>query len=186
MEQENIAIKSNSDAQLYIMPIHHYLFKFTGRINRINYFLMRLATSFVSIFIWFIFASVFIFPNSMDLITALKADIGNIIDFESYAPHSFYTALGNDFLMHFQQLTPAMYIIVILTLLISIPILWVDIHLNIQRLHDFNMAGWIAIIAVVASFFFPLLGLIFFMFLLFMPGTKGANKYGKIAGMFEQ
>ncbi len=44
-----------------------------------------------------------------------------------------------------------------------------QVMLTIQRCHDFNTSGWLALLA-----FIPLVGLIFW----FIPGTDGANKYG--------
>ncbi len=41
--------------------------------------------------------------------------------------------------------------------------------LSIQRAHDFNATGWLAILA-----FIPLLNLIFW----FIPGTEGENRFG--------
>jgi uncharacterized membrane protein YhaH (DUF805 family) len=41
--------------------------------------------------------------------------------------------------------------------------------LTIQRSHDFNVSGWLALLMLV-----PLVNLLF----LFIPGTDGANKYG--------
>lgn len=41
--------------------------------------------------------------------------------------------------------------------------------LTIQRCHDFNTTGWLALVSLI-----PLVGLIFW----FIPGTDGPNKYG--------
>jgi hypothetical protein len=41
--------------------------------------------------------------------------------------------------------------------------------LSIQRAHDFNASGWLAVIAFV-----PLLNLLFW----FIPGSHGANRFG--------
>jgi type IV pilus assembly protein PilA len=46
----------------------------------------------------------------------------------------------------------------------------VQIVLTVRRAHDFDTTGWLALIALV-----PLVGLIF----LFIPGTKGENRFGK-------
>ena len=45
-----------------------------------------------------------------------------------------------------------------------------QIVLTIQRAHDFNSSGWLALLGLV-----PLVNLIF----LFIPGTKGENRFGK-------
>jgi uncharacterized membrane protein YhaH (DUF805 family) len=46
----------------------------------------------------------------------------------------------------------------------------ISIMLAIQRCHDFNTTGWLSIISLI-----PLVNLIFW----FIPGTDGANDYGK-------
>jgi uncharacterized membrane protein YhaH (DUF805 family) len=46
----------------------------------------------------------------------------------------------------------------------------VMVMLTIQRAHDFNTTGWIALLAVV-----PLVNLIFW----FIPGTEGENRFGR-------
>ncbi|MEA2491566.1 MAG: hypothetical protein QOH21_3358, partial [Acidobacteriota bacterium] len=45
----------------------------------------------------------------------------------------------------------------------------VSIMLTIQRSHDFNMSGWISLLALV-----PLVNLMFW----FIPGTDGTNRFG--------
>ncbi|WP_413438733.1 DUF805 domain-containing protein [Sulfuriferula sp. GW1] len=45
-----------------------------------------------------------------------------------------------------------------------------SIMLTIQRAHDFDKTGWLALLA-----FIPLLNLIFW----FVPGTEGENRFGK-------
>jgi uncharacterized membrane protein YhaH (DUF805 family) len=44
---------------------------------------------------------------------------------------------------------------------------------NISRLHDLDMSGW-----NVLPIYIPYLGGIFALWLLFGPGTKGANRFG--------
>lgn len=50
-----------------------------------------------------------------------------------------------------------------------IALLVMQIMLTIQRCHDFNTSGWLAILALI-----PLVGLIFW----FIPGTDGPNNFG--------
>ena len=45
----------------------------------------------------------------------------------------------------------------------------IGMMLTIQRCHDFNMSGWLALLLVV-----PLANLVF----LFIPGTDGPNRFG--------
>lgn len=49
-------------------------------------------------------------------------------------------------------------------------VLVLSIILTIQRAHDFNSSGWVALLA-----FIPILNLLF----LFTPGTDGENRFGK-------
>lgn len=49
-------------------------------------------------------------------------------------------------------------------------VLVLSMMLTIQRAHDFNTTGWLALLAFV-----PLLNLIFW----FIPGTDGENRFGK-------
>ena len=49
-------------------------------------------------------------------------------------------------------------------------VLVMSLMLTIQRAHDFNKTGWLALLAFV-----PLLNLIFW----FIPGTEGENRFGK-------
>jgi uncharacterized membrane protein YhaH (DUF805 family) len=43
----------------------------------------------------------------------------------------------------------------------------------IRRCHDFNASGWLVLL-----FLIPLVNLIFALFMVFKPGTEGANSYG--------
>ncbi len=45
----------------------------------------------------------------------------------------------------------------------------IAVMLTVQRCHDFNMSGWLALVSVV-----PLAPLLFWI----VPGTPGANRYG--------
>ncbi len=47
------------------------------------------------------------------------------------------------------------------------------IVISIMRLHDLNFSGW-----WVLSFVVPLLGLIVWLALFFVPGTEGKNRFG--------
>lgn len=49
-------------------------------------------------------------------------------------------------------------------------VLVLSMMLTIQRAHDFNTTGWLALLA-----FIPLLNLMF----MFIPGTDGENRFGK-------
>jgi uncharacterized membrane protein YhaH (DUF805 family) len=51
----------------------------------------------------------------------------------------------------------------------ALAIVVVNVLLTIQRCHDFNTSGWLALLLIV-----PLAPLLF----LLIPGTQGANRYG--------
>lgn len=57
----------------------------------------------------------------------------------------------------------------ILGIAVYIAIFVISIFLTIQRSHDFNTTGWMSLVLLI-----PIVSLIFY----FIPGTKGANKYG--------
>lgn len=48
-----------------------------------------------------------------------------------------------------------------------------SIMLAIQRIHDFNMSGWMVLLMLV-----PFVNIIFGLALWFIPGTDGSNRYG--------
>ncbi|MBR7025121.1 MAG: DUF805 domain-containing protein [Selenomonadaceae bacterium] len=48
------------------------------------------------------------------------------------------------------------------------------IMLGIRRLHDLNKSGWFMLLLLV-----PLVNLLFLLYLWFMPGTQGYNRYGE-------
>jgi len=61
----------------------------------------------------------------------------------------------------------------------TIILLILRISLSVRRLHDLNITGWLLLIQLL--FFITAIDLIliiFDLYLLFVPGTKGANKYG--------
>jgi len=53
--------------------------------------------------------------------------------------------------------------------IIAIPYFIFTIMVGIQRCHDMNWSGWAVLLSII-----PLAGLVF----LFMPGTKGPNRFG--------
>lgn len=64
-------------------------------------------------------------------------------------------------------------IIIILTLIIIIPVIWVGIATSVKRLHDFGLCGWWAILSII-----PILNLVLGVGLAFFKGEKQDNKYG--------
>ena len=59
---------------------------------------------------------------------------------------------------------------VILMIVMVIAFFWITALLSIQRAHDFDKTGWLAILAFV-----PLVNLLFW----FVPGTNNENRFGK-------
>jgi uncharacterized membrane protein YhaH (DUF805 family) len=59
-----------------------------------------------------------------------------------------------------------------LILLILVPNLFA---IKIRRFHDLNLSAW-----WIISLFIPFIGAIMGLILIFMPGTKGDNKYGEM------
>ncbi|MEJ2508413.1 MAG: DUF805 domain-containing protein [Gammaproteobacteria bacterium] len=54
-----------------------------------------------------------------------------------------------------------------------IAVIVVAFMLMIQRIHDFDTSGWLALLMLV-----PLVNVVFGLLLLFLPGTKGSNRFG--------
>ena len=48
-----------------------------------------------------------------------------------------------------------------------------SMFLGVRRLHDINLSGWFYLVCLI-----PGIGFLFGLFVLFMPGTAGVNKYG--------
>lgn len=69
-----------------------------------------------------------------------------------------------------EQMSP---VVGILGLVVLLPFAWLGIVFFIRRLHDFNLSGWFALITLV-----PIIGAIFSLVVLFIPGNKEGNKYG--------
>ena len=48
-----------------------------------------------------------------------------------------------------------------------------NIALTVKRLHDMDRPGWLAVLFLVAGFFM-------YVFLCFIPGTPGPNRFGQV------
>ncbi len=63
------------------------------------------------------------------------------------------------------------------SMLIIFPLAIVSLVLSVmwgvQRLHDLDKSGWLYLLMLV-----PLVNVIFYLYLLFAPGTDGPNRYG--------
>jgi uncharacterized membrane protein YhaH (DUF805 family) len=58
-------------------------------------------------------------------------------------------------------------------MLYAVVTFWISFALVIKRLHDYDYNGWWSLLNLI-----PLVNLIFGLFLLFYPGTKGSNRFG--------
>ena len=74
---------------------------------------------------------------------------------------------------------------IILMVIFGLPWIFVSYNLTAQRLRDFNLTGWLTLlwfpINVLQNDYAELssaLSLTFWIVLVFVPGTKGENRYG--------
>ncbi len=68
------------------------------------------------------------------------------------------------------SLSPA---VVVAYVILLIPMLIVSLMFGIRRLHDMNLSGWFIILMLI-----PFVSAVFYLVLLFWPGTKGPNRFG--------
>lgn len=57
-----------------------------------------------------------------------------------------------------------------------IPVLWISVVMLIKRLHDLNLSGWCMLLTLI-----PILGMLFYLFIICAPGMKEGNKFGPLA-----
>jgi len=62
---------------------------------------------------------------------------------------------------------------VLLGLGLFVALVWVSLHIGVQRLHDLGWSGWLYFLNLV-----PLVNSVFPLLLLVLPGNAGANQYG--------
>ncbi|HEX8614480.1 MAG TPA: DUF805 domain-containing protein [Telluria sp.] len=60
-----------------------------------------------------------------------------------------------------------------LSFVLWIPAVFAVFVVTRRRLHDLNLSGWYGLLQLV-----PLVNLVFGLWLVFAPGTEGANEYG--------
>lgn len=65
----------------------------------------------------------------------------------------------------------------VINILFQVPVLVFSIAMAIRRLNDLNQSGWFS-----PLIFPPFINALFFLYLLFWPGTRGENKYGAAPG----
>ena len=58
-------------------------------------------------------------------------------------------------------------------IVLLIVIVYCSIVMMIKRLHDLDMSGWFTLLSMI-----PIVGLIFYIYLLFAKGTPGPNRFG--------
>lgn len=61
----------------------------------------------------------------------------------------------------------------LLTLVACLALVVVSVCIGVQRLHDMGWSGWLWLLNFV-----PIVGSVFALLMLFMPGTDGPNRYG--------
>lgn len=65
-------------------------------------------------------------------------------------------------------------ILLLPSLVLILPFIAASLMLEIRRCHDLGHSGWIILIG-----FIPYVNILFFLYVLFCPGTKGPNQYGE-------
>lgn len=62
----------------------------------------------------------------------------------------------------------------IISIILYILVIYSSIVLQIKRWHDLDKSGWFTLLGFV-----PLVGIVCFIYILFVVGTKGDNQFGK-------
>lgn len=65
-------------------------------------------------------------------------------------------------------------ILLLPSLVLILPFIAASLMLEIRRCHDLGHSGWIILIG-----FIPYVNILFYLYILFCPGTKGYNQYGE-------
>lgn len=180
MPNDHLSIKTQDGTELYTMPLSHYLFKVHGRIGRLNYFLMSLASFFVFGFITVIVMSVTMMPMMMRMAQNIPNSANNPVSLENMTDQQILNILEILNKMH-ASMNSTIIIFMIITTILLVILAWIGLCLSVKRLHDINVSGWLA-----AIWLFPYIGFFFHLFLILFPGTKGKNDYGKAPGLLEQ
>lgn len=181
MSNDLLTIKAQDGTTLYTMPLSHYLFKTQGRIGRLNYFLMSLASFVVFGFITLISMSIAMMPMMMRITEEMVQNMPEQMNNPASIESSNYTQIF-DMINNLQNsMNSAMIIFIVITSVLLFILAWIGLCLSVKRLHDMNVSGWLA-----AIWLFPYIGIFFHLFLIFFPGTKGENEYGKAPGLLEQ
>lgn len=67
----------------------------------------------------------------------------------------------------------ASILFIITQLLATLMIVWMGVCLYAKRCHDLDKSAWFVLTLLI-----PIANLVIYLYLLFAPGTKGANQYG--------
>ena len=124
------------------------LISFQGRLNRQLFFLTHMTLSSVYGYVW----------GLIYLVSWLFFGIA---------------LLGGDEEVAAAATAGGFVILAVFSALLSIPFIWMYFSLYVKRAHDIGWTGW-----MVLLLFIPIVGLIFWILLLFKPGTHGENRYG--------
>ncbi|MFV0431587.1 MAG: DUF805 domain-containing protein [Alphaproteobacteria bacterium] len=173
MATQYIKITAADGTELYEMTALQYLFGFKGRIGRLRYFTLSLTSGFLFFCAGFIVMYFTMAPFLIETLKEIQESVPAITIDIAYALNpnniSNYT------------LTPSMEIprtFLSIMLLFSFIFVWINIALTVKRLHDIGITGWATLIL-----FIPVVAFFLSLFLLFCPGTKGENSYGKAVHM---
>lgn len=111
------------------------LFSTSGRLARLDYFLINLASLIIVVFFAWIELNICFDPR------------------DSFYHLTWYT---------------------VFCIIVSLTIFYIIAVTIIKRLHDFDQSGWWSLLLLI-----PAVNTILELALLFIPGTKGDNQYGK-------
>jgi pSer/pThr/pTyr-binding forkhead associated (FHA) protein/uncharacterized membrane protein YhaH (DUF805 family) len=140
------------------------LFSFKGRLNRMSYFATTVLLMLISALISFIIA------------TSLSANLSLLIN-SGIEIRDIIPMFGTWGIIYF-----------ILCLIIS----YINLSIMVKRLHDMNFSGYVLLIYFFINVILSIIGsmvpvfvaitvlitFLFFLFLIFWPGTEGPNRFG--------
>lgn len=124
------------------------LFSFDGRIRRLEWGLTALIMNI-----------------GVTIVCALIALI-------CFGP-AFFSAIGGSGLDSVAAVGAGAIIAIILYIAVFVVTMWISLAQNTKRCHDLDQSGWLQLVFLV-----PFIGWIFTIWLLFVDGTPGPNRYG--------
>lgn len=63
---------------------------------------------------------------------------------------------------------------VLISIIVFIAAIWFNLAQGVKRLHDLNKNGLLILICCI-----PIIGILFSLYMIFVPGTTGSNDYGE-------